>query len=202
MCKPKLINKSNSRKSKSPIPGQNYLGTERPSSVSSVHSEGDYHRQTPGWAWEDRPSSTGKQPITCLWIRWCSLGKNFSFYVITWVYLSYEILYLYDPYITVSVLCCGNQCFQVRLGSALPQTVVFSFYYEIKILTGQYNIFNKSMWRGLSVKNITIGACEILKWLKCKVVAGHVAWVQPTYIKTAEENELPDVVLWPSTTSW
>ncbi|XP_048222676.1 nuclear receptor corepressor 1 isoform X22 [Perognathus longimembris pacificus] len=59
VCKPKLINKSNSRKSKSPIPGQAYLGTERPSSVSSVHSEGDYHRQTPGWAWEDRPSSTG-----------------------------------------------------------------------------------------------------------------------------------------------
>lgn len=59
VCKPKLINKSNSRKSKSPIPGQGYLGTERPSSVSSVHSEGDYHRQTPGWAWEDRPSSTG-----------------------------------------------------------------------------------------------------------------------------------------------
>ncbi|XP_043439157.1 nuclear receptor corepressor 1 isoform X20 [Prionailurus bengalensis] len=59
VCKPKLISKSNSRKSKSPIPGQGFLGTERPSSVSSVHSEGDYHRQTPGWAWEDRPSSTG-----------------------------------------------------------------------------------------------------------------------------------------------
>jgi len=30
VCKPKLISKSNSRKSKSPIPGQGYLGTERP----------------------------------------------------------------------------------------------------------------------------------------------------------------------------
>ncbi|XP_070249341.1 nuclear receptor corepressor 1 isoform X4 [Myotis yumanensis] len=59
VCKPKLISKSNSRKSKSPVPGQSYLGAERPSSVSSVHSEGEYHRQTPGWAWEDRPSSTG-----------------------------------------------------------------------------------------------------------------------------------------------
>uniref|UniRef100_A0A8D0KUE2 Nuclear receptor corepressor 1 n=1 Tax=Strix occidentalis caurina TaxID=311401 RepID=A0A8D0KUE2_STROC len=59
VSKQKLIGKSNSRKSKSPIPGQGYLGTERPSSVSSVHSEGDYHRQTPVWAWEDRPSSTG-----------------------------------------------------------------------------------------------------------------------------------------------
>ncbi|KAK1331713.1 hypothetical protein QTO34_009687 [Cnephaeus nilssonii] len=59
VCKPKLISKSNSRKSKSPVPGQGYLGAERPSSVSSVHSEGEYHRQTPGWAWEDRPSSTG-----------------------------------------------------------------------------------------------------------------------------------------------
>uniref|UniRef100_A0A2K5R3H2 Nuclear receptor corepressor 1 n=1 Tax=Cebus imitator TaxID=2715852 RepID=A0A2K5R3H2_CEBIM len=48
VCKPKLISKSNS-----------YSGTERPSSVSSVHSEGDYHRQMPGWAWEDSPSSTG-----------------------------------------------------------------------------------------------------------------------------------------------
>ncbi|XP_070630475.1 nuclear receptor corepressor 1 isoform X18 [Bos indicus] len=59
VCKPKLLGKANSRKSKSPVPGQGYLGAERPSSVSSVHSEGDYHRQTPGWAWEDRPSSTG-----------------------------------------------------------------------------------------------------------------------------------------------
>ncbi|XP_029467150.1 nuclear receptor corepressor 1 isoform X5 [Rhinatrema bivittatum] len=57
--KQKLLGKSNSRKSKSPLPGQGYLGTERPSSVSSVHSEGDYHRQTPVWTWEDRPSSTG-----------------------------------------------------------------------------------------------------------------------------------------------
>ncbi|XP_015668028.1 nuclear receptor corepressor 1, partial [Protobothrops mucrosquamatus] len=59
VSKQKLMGKSGSRKSKSPIPGQGYLGTERPSSVSSVHSEGDYHRQTPTWSWEDRPSSTG-----------------------------------------------------------------------------------------------------------------------------------------------
>lgn len=64
MGKQKLIGKSNSRKSKSPIPGQGYLGTERPSSVSSVHSEGDYHRQTPVWAWEDRPSSTGEKCVS------------------------------------------------------------------------------------------------------------------------------------------
>ncbi|XP_051024345.1 nuclear receptor corepressor 1 isoform X7 [Acomys russatus] len=74
VCKPKLINKTNSRKSKSPIPGQSYLGAERPSSVSSVHSEGDYHRQTPGWAWEDRPSSTGSTqfPYNPLTIRMLS----------------------------------------------------------------------------------------------------------------------------------
>lgn len=59
------MGKSNSRKSKSPIPGQGYLGSERPSSVSSVHSEGDYHRQTPVWAWEDRPSSTGESWVSC-----------------------------------------------------------------------------------------------------------------------------------------
>ncbi|KAM9384950.1 nuclear receptor corepressor 1 isoform 2-T2 [Pholidichthys leucotaenia] len=52
--------KSNSRKSKSPNLGQAYGGGERPSSVSSVHSEGDYHRQAqPQWSWDDRPSSTG-----------------------------------------------------------------------------------------------------------------------------------------------
>uniref|UniRef100_A0A3Q3JTV4 Nuclear receptor corepressor 1 n=2 Tax=Monopterus albus TaxID=43700 RepID=A0A3Q3JTV4_MONAL len=53
--------KANSRKSKSPNLGQAYAG-ERPSSVSSVHSEGDYHRQAqaqPQWNWDDRPSSTG-----------------------------------------------------------------------------------------------------------------------------------------------
>uniref|UniRef100_A0A3P8WJT5 Nuclear receptor corepressor 1 n=1 Tax=Cynoglossus semilaevis TaxID=244447 RepID=A0A3P8WJT5_CYNSE len=54
--------KVNSRKSKSPNPSQSYGGGERPSSVSSVHSEGDYHRQAqaqPQWGWDDRPSSTG-----------------------------------------------------------------------------------------------------------------------------------------------
>ncbi|XP_031751921.1 nuclear receptor corepressor 1 isoform X5 [Xenopus tropicalis] len=57
--KQKLISKYGSRKTKSPISGsQTYLGAERPSSVSSVHSEGDY-RQASAWAWEDRPSSTG-----------------------------------------------------------------------------------------------------------------------------------------------
>uniref|UniRef100_A0A8C1T4C9 Nuclear receptor corepressor 1 n=1 Tax=Cyprinus carpio TaxID=7962 RepID=A0A8C1T4C9_CYPCA len=57
--KQKLQSKASSRKSKSPNPGQAYSAGERPSSVSSVHSEGDYHRQAPTWAWEDRPSSTG-----------------------------------------------------------------------------------------------------------------------------------------------
>ncbi|XP_071382038.1 nuclear receptor corepressor 1 isoform X1 [Centroberyx affinis] len=59
MGKQKLQSKANSRKSKSPNLGQAYAGGERPSSVSSVHSEGDYHRQAPAWAWEDRPSSAG-----------------------------------------------------------------------------------------------------------------------------------------------
>lgn len=55
--------KANSRKSKSPNLGQAYSGGERPSSVSSVHSEGDYHRQAQAqaqWNWEERPSSTGE----------------------------------------------------------------------------------------------------------------------------------------------
>lgn len=53
--------RATSRKSKSPNLGQAYAGGERPSSVSSVHSEGDYHRPTqPQWSWDDRPSSTGE----------------------------------------------------------------------------------------------------------------------------------------------
>lgn len=67
--------KANSRKSKSPNLGQAYSGGERPSSVSSVHSEGDYHRQAqaqPQWNWEDRPSSTGES--SCF----CRLRKVFS----------------------------------------------------------------------------------------------------------------------------
>lgn len=51
--------RSNGRKAKSPAPGLS--GVERPSSVSSVHSEGDCNRRTPltNRVWEDRPSSTG-----------------------------------------------------------------------------------------------------------------------------------------------
>ncbi|XP_007545877.1 nuclear receptor corepressor 1 isoform X5 [Poecilia formosa] len=52
--------KANSRKSKSPNLGQAYPVGERPSSVSSVHSDGEYHRQTQAqWTWEEPPPSTG-----------------------------------------------------------------------------------------------------------------------------------------------
>ncbi|XP_041083927.1 nuclear receptor corepressor 2-like isoform X2 [Polyodon spathula] len=63
--KPKGSGRSNSRKSKSPGPGLS--GSERPSSVSSVHSEGDCNRRTPltNRVWEDRPSSTGSTPFPC-----------------------------------------------------------------------------------------------------------------------------------------
>ncbi|XP_031426191.1 nuclear receptor corepressor 2 isoform X4 [Clupea harengus] len=55
--------RSNGRKAKSPGPGLS--GGERPSSVSSVHSEGDCNRRTPltNRVWEDRPSSTGPTPF-------------------------------------------------------------------------------------------------------------------------------------------
>ncbi|CAL1616291.1 unnamed protein product [Knipowitschia caucasica] len=54
--------RSNGRKTKSPGPGLS--GGERPSSVSSVHSEGDYNRRTPlsNRVLEERPSSTGSAP--------------------------------------------------------------------------------------------------------------------------------------------
>uniref|UniRef100_A0A8C5ELJ4 Nuclear receptor corepressor 2-like n=1 Tax=Gouania willdenowi TaxID=441366 RepID=A0A8C5ELJ4_GOUWI len=54
--------RSNGRKTKSPGPGLS--GGERPSSVSSVHSEGDCNRRTPltNRVWEDRPLSAGSTP--------------------------------------------------------------------------------------------------------------------------------------------
>ena len=71
--KQKPQSKAASRKSKSPNLGQGYAGAERPSSVSSVHSEGDYTRQAAaGWPWEDRPSSTGRAP------------QNEVYYLVPW----------------------------------------------------------------------------------------------------------------------
>ncbi|KAM5192058.1 nuclear receptor corepressor 2 isoform 9-T9 [Mantella aurantiaca] len=60
--KPK-ISRPNSRKTKSPAPGQSC--GERPPSASSVHSEGDCNRKTPltNRVWEERPSSTGSTPF-------------------------------------------------------------------------------------------------------------------------------------------
>ncbi|PIO38366.1 hypothetical protein AB205_0202130 [Aquarana catesbeiana] len=60
--KPK-ISRPNSRKTKSPAPGQS--SGERPPSASSVHSEGDCNRKTPltNRVWEERPSSTGSTPF-------------------------------------------------------------------------------------------------------------------------------------------
>lgn len=57
--------RSNGRKAKSPGPGA--APGERPSSVSSVHSEGDCSRRTPlnTRTWDDRPSSTGPTPFPC-----------------------------------------------------------------------------------------------------------------------------------------
>ncbi|KAG9354846.1 hypothetical protein JZ751_001559, partial [Albula glossodonta] len=63
--KSKGSGRSNGRKAKSPGPGLS--GGERPSSVSSVHSDGDCNRRTPltNRVWEDRPSSTGSTPFPC-----------------------------------------------------------------------------------------------------------------------------------------
>uniref|UniRef100_A0A8C5CB31 Nuclear receptor corepressor 2 n=1 Tax=Gadus morhua TaxID=8049 RepID=A0A8C5CB31_GADMO len=60
----KSSGRSNGRKAKSPGPGQQPPPTERPSSVSSVHSEGDCSRLTTR-VWDDRPSSTGPTPFPC-----------------------------------------------------------------------------------------------------------------------------------------
>ncbi|XP_042297276.1 nuclear receptor corepressor 2 isoform X6 [Sceloporus undulatus] len=61
--KPKIAARANSRKAKSPGPGLS--STERPPSVSSVHSEGDCNRRTPltNRVWDDRPSSAGSTPF-------------------------------------------------------------------------------------------------------------------------------------------
>lgn len=70
--------KTTSRKSKSPNLGHAYTAGERPSSVSSVHSEGDYHRQAQAqWSWDDRPSSTGDQPLGLSEILTCTVSGNF-----------------------------------------------------------------------------------------------------------------------------
>lgn len=55
--------RSSGRKAKSPGPGLS--GSERPSSVSSVHSEGDYNRRTPltNRVLDDRPLSAGTCPF-------------------------------------------------------------------------------------------------------------------------------------------
>ncbi|XP_063171740.1 nuclear receptor corepressor 2 [Candoia aspera] len=61
--KPKAAARASSRKARSPAPGLS--STERPPSVSSVHSEGDCNRRTPltNRVWEDRPSSAGSTPF-------------------------------------------------------------------------------------------------------------------------------------------
>uniref|UniRef100_A0ABM5F183 Nuclear receptor corepressor 2 isoform X3 n=1 Tax=Pogona vitticeps TaxID=103695 RepID=A0ABM5F183_9SAUR len=61
--KPKIASRAHSRKAKSPGPGLS--STERPPSVSSVHSEGDCNRRTPltNRVWDDRPSSAGSTPF-------------------------------------------------------------------------------------------------------------------------------------------
>lgn len=60
--------RSNGRKAKSPGPGLS--GSERPSSVSSVHSEGDCNRRTPltNRVWEDRPLSAGTMHAASRWV--------------------------------------------------------------------------------------------------------------------------------------
>ncbi|KAF6082204.1 nuclear receptor corepressor 2 [Phyllostomus discolor] len=61
--KAKVSSRPGSRKAKSPAPG--LASGDRPSSVSSVHSEGDCSRRTPltSRVWEDRPSSAGSTPF-------------------------------------------------------------------------------------------------------------------------------------------
>ncbi|KAM5311382.1 nuclear receptor corepressor 2 isoform 7-T9 [Glossophaga mutica] len=61
--KAKVSGRPGSRKAKSPAPG--LASGDRPSSVSSVHSEGDCSRRTPltSRVWEDRPSSAGSTPF-------------------------------------------------------------------------------------------------------------------------------------------
>lgn len=88
--------KANSRKSKSPNLSQAYSGGDRPSSVSSVHSEGDYHRSTqPQWSWDDRPSSTGELPIPCCHcLGIMAPGKITHLYTVC---ISFSLLYHSPP---------------------------------------------------------------------------------------------------------
>ncbi|KAJ8403831.1 hypothetical protein AAFF_G00346990 [Aldrovandia affinis] len=54
--------RAGSGKPQCPSPAQTYGGAERPSLGPAGQSEGEYQRKkAAGWAWEDRPSSTGSQ---------------------------------------------------------------------------------------------------------------------------------------------
>lgn len=116
--------KANSRKSKSPNLGQAYSGGERPSSVSSVHSEGDYHRQAqaqPQWSWDDRPSSTGEPPcLCCLKTVSCKIKvRN------TW------IQFINISFLSLLFLCPGSMQFPynpltMRILSNTPPTSIAS----------------------------------------------------------------------------
>lgn len=116
--------KANSRKSKSPNLGQAYSGGERPSSVSSVHSEGDYHRQAqaqPQWSWDDRPSSTGEPScLCCLNTVSCKIKvRN------TWIQLSTFF------FLTLLFFCPGSMQFPynpltMRILSNTPPTSIAS----------------------------------------------------------------------------
>ncbi|XP_035290951.1 nuclear receptor corepressor 1-like, partial [Anguilla anguilla] len=116
--KQKLLGKANSRKSKSPNPGQGYAGGERPSSVSSVHSEGDYHRQAPAWTWEDRPSSTGSMqfPYNPLTMRMLSSTPPSS-------------------------MPCASPSLQAQQGGAVPQARVWE---REPLLSEQYETLSDS----------------------------------------------------------
>lgn len=81
--------RSNGRKTKSPGPGLS--GGERPSSVSSVHSEGDCNRHTPltNRVWEDRPSSTGTYSPGEKLIKCCQQCIWTSIFIILKLYFYY-----------------------------------------------------------------------------------------------------------------
>lgn len=104
--------KTTSRKSKSPNLGHAYTAGERPSSVSSVHSEGDYHRQAQAqWSWDDRPSSTGE-----LSLGPCTVSGNFIAQTVAHrTLLTIEHAFNERPKVLLIIsyaLCefCCNQC--------------------------------------------------------------------------------------------
>lgn len=111
--------RSNGRKAKSPGPGLS--GSERPSSVSSVHSEGDCNRRTPltNRVWEDRPLSAGTMHAASRWVSGTLMVNLHSNLEVLLTQLYHTVLikmflfFLWWPFYGFSFVFIQNSAFNI-----------------------------------------------------------------------------------------